>query len=395
MIRVFEALDQEGIIGRWIPEWEHVRFLPQRNVLHHHTVDRHMLETAVKAAALTRDVRRPDLLLVAALFHDIGKGYLGHDHSLYGAQLIHPLAMRLGFSEADCQTLALLIKEHLLLPTVATRRDLDDPQTIASVLTVVPDADSLELLHALSIADGEATGKSAWSQWKAGLVADLVNRVLALMQGAPPAPRPEISQSALEKVKTGLLSVEVIRRDEVFEIEVVSPDRLGLLSIVAGILSILRMDLRSARTRTVDGIAVMTWILALDAHAPDPDEIKILDSLARALDGELDFDARIQERVKGHRRYPGIIVPPPVVTTMNDLATDATILEVRMHDRPGLLYDLTKFISTCGVDIRAAIVATLGAEAFDTFYITEPDGKALSPERSLDLAARIDEHIQG
>lgn len=394
MVQVFEALDQEGIIGKWIPEWEHVRFLPQRNVLHHHTVDRHMLETAVKAAALTRDVRRPDLLLVAALFHDIGKGYADKDHSMYGAELIYPLASRLGFSEADCSTIALLIKEHLLLPTVATRRDLDDPATIASVLAAVPDADSLELLHALSIADGEATGKSAWSKWKAGLVADLVDRVLASMQGVPPAPRPELSEAAYEKVKSGVLSVEVVRRGEIIEIEIISPDHIGLLSIVAGILSILRMDLRSARTRTVDGFAVMTWILALDAHAPDPNEEKILETLQQALDGDLDYEARIQERMRNHRRYPGIIVPPPAVTTMNDLATDATILEVRMHDRPGLLYDLTKFISTCGVDIRAAIVATLGAEAFDTFYITEPDGKALSVERATDLAAQIERQIR-
>ena len=87
MVDVFESLDQEDLFARWIPEWSHVRYLPQRNVLHHHTVDRHMLETAVRAAALTREVHRPDLLLVGALFHDIGKGYLGEDHSEYGAEL--------------------------------------------------------------------------------------------------------------------------------------------------------------------------------------------------------------------------------------------------------------------------------------------------------------------
>ncbi len=85
MLNVFEALDQEGLIERWIPEWGHLRFLPQRNVLHHHTVDRHMLEAAIRAAALTREVHRPDLLLVGALFHDLGKGYPGKDHSEFGA----------------------------------------------------------------------------------------------------------------------------------------------------------------------------------------------------------------------------------------------------------------------------------------------------------------------
>lgn len=393
MIKVFEALDQEGLIGRWIPEWEHVRFLPQRNVLHHHTVDRHMLETAVKAAALTRSVRRPDLLLVGALFHDIGKGFLGKDHSDYGSELIIPLARRLGFSETDVATLSLMVKEHLLLSAIATRRDLDDPQTIASVLSRVPDPDSLELLHALSIADGEATGKAAWSTWKATLVQDLVDRCLAAMQGATAAKRPELTEAQLRKMQSRELSIEIRTREEGYEIEIVSPDRVGLLSIVAGVLSISRMDLRSARTRTVDGVAVMTWLVALDVHSPVPESEQLTIILQKALDGELDINAKIEERIRNFRRFPGIPVPPPLVTASNDIATEATILEVRMHDRPGVLYNLTKIISRFGVDIRAAIVATLGAEAFDTLYITDLQGGALSEERAKTLATQIERHI--
>jgi len=390
MIRVFEALDQEGIIGRWIPEWEHVRFLPQRNVLHHHTVDRHMLETAVKAAALTRKVRRPDLLLVGALFHDIGKGFAGKDHSEYGAELIAPLAQRLGFSASDVHTLALMVHHHLLLPSIATRRDLDDPQTIASVLAVVPDIDTLQLLHALSIADGEATGRTAWTEWKARLVEDLVNRCTDAMQGVDPAPTLELTEAQLRKHRSRELSVEVRSREEGYEIEIVSPDRMGLLSIVAGVLSISRMDLRSARTRTLEDVAVMTWLVALDVHAPVPQEEQILETLRRALDGEIDIAAKIEERVRNYRKFPGIPVPPPLVTATNDIATDATILEVRIHDRPGVLYNITKSISRFGVDIRAAIVATLGAEAFDTLYITDANGGALSEERAKNLAAHIE-----
>jgi [protein-PII] uridylyltransferase len=161
MIDVFEALDQEEIIFSWIPEWNSVRSLPQRNVLHRHTVDRHMVETAVKAAALTRNVHRPDLLLVGALFHDIGKG-TQEDHSERGARLIEPLAKRFGFPQEDIETLKILVLHHLLLSATATRRDLDDPATIASILAVIPDLETLELLHALSIADGEATGRAAW-----------------------------------------------------------------------------------------------------------------------------------------------------------------------------------------------------------------------------------------
>jgi [protein-PII] uridylyltransferase len=393
MIQVFEALDQEGIIGRWIPEWEHVRFLPQRNVLHRHTVDRHMLETAVKAAALTRQVRRPDLLLIAALFHDIGKGFLDKDHSDYGAELMIPLAMRLGFSESDAATLELMVKQHLLLSAIATRRDLDDPATIASVLAVIPDLDTLQLLHALSIADGEATGKAAWSAWKATLVQDLVYRCTQAMQGVAPAKALELSEAQLNKVRSGKLSVEIRGHEEGYEIEIVSPDRMGLLSVVAGVLSISRMDLRSARTRTVDDVAVMRWLVALDVHAPQPGEDQLLALLQKALDGDLDINAKIEERIRNFRRFPGIPVPPPVVSATNDIATDATILEVRMHDQPGVLYNVTKIISRFGVDIRAAIVATLGAEAFDTLYITDPQGGALSEERAKTLATQIERHI--
>ena len=341
----------------------------------------------------TRSVRRPDLLLVGALFHDIGKGFVGKDHSDYGSELIIPLARRLGFSEKDVATLSLMVQEHLLLSAVATRRDLDDPQTIASVLSRVPDPDSLELLHALSIADGEATGKAAWSTWKATLVQDLVDRCLAAMQGATAAKRPELTEAQIRKMQSRELSIEIRTREEGYEIEIVSPDRVGLLSIVAGVLSISRMDLRSARTRTVDGVAVMTWLVALDVHSPVPESEQLTIILQKALDGELDINAKIEERIRNFRRFPGIPVPPPVVTASNDIATEATILEVRMHDRPGVLYNLTKIISRFGVDIRAAIVATLGAEAFDTLYITDVQGGALSEERAKTLATQIERHI--
>jgi [protein-PII] uridylyltransferase len=390
MIDVFEALDQEGLIGRWIPEWSHVRFLPQRNVLHHHTVDRHMLEVAVRAAALTREVHRPDLLLVGALFHDIGKGYLGKDHSEYGADLIEPMAKRLGFGANDSKTLAKMVLHHLLLPTVATRRDIDDPQTIEYVLSLVSGAEELELLHALSIADGEATGRTAWSEWKAGLVESLVARTLSAMQGVTPPPQPELTSAQLVKVAHGELSLEIFPRGDVLDIEIVSPDRVGLLSAVTAVFTVVRLDVRSAKTRTVDGIAVMNWIVNVDINVPTPSREGLLDLIERSLVGTEDLRIRIEERIRSYRRRPGILVPPPVVSAITQIVTDATIIEVRMHDRPALLYTVTTAISEFGVDIRGAIVSTLGAEAFDTLYVTDLNGAPLAPDQALDLADRLE-----
>ena len=390
MIPIFESLDQEDLISRWIPEWSHLRFLPQRNVLHHHTVDRHMLETAVRAAALTREVHRPDLLLVGALLHDIGKGYQGKDHSEYGAELIHPLARRLGFSESDAITLAKMVEHHLLLPTVATRRDIDDPKTIEYVKSLVDNAELLELLHALSIADGEATGRTAWSEWKAGLVENLVERTLAAMQGVTPPPQPELTSLQLAKVADGSLSLEIFDLGDVLNLEIVAPDRVGLLSAITAVFAVTRLDVRSAKTRTVDGIAVMNWIVNVDVNLSTPSSERLLDLIERALIGTEDLRVRIEERIRSYRRRPGILVPPPVVTAITQIVTDATIIEVRMHDRPALLHTVATAITEFGVDIRGAIVSTLGAEAFDTLYVTDLSGAPLAHNQAVDLALALE-----
>ena len=390
MIRVFEALDQDGLIEKWIPEWSHMRFLPQRNVLHRHTVDRHMLETAVHAAALTRTVNRPDILLVAALFHDIGKGFPGKDHSEYGEVLIRPLAQRLGFDEIDCEKIALLVREHLLLSAVATRRDLEDPATIQFVVEKIKEPETLQLLHALSISDGEATGKSGWSDWKAGLVSNLVNKCLAVMSGVKPASQPDLLPVGriTEDLTITILSNEDNRED--IEIEIIAKDQTGLLSAVAGLMTISRFNVRSAKTRTTDGVAVMRWIVELDTNAPMPTAEKLTDQLIKALSGELDLGRKIEERIDNYRRYPGIPTPPPVVFAANDLATNATIIEVRMHDRPGILFSVARAISRFGVDIKSAIVSTLGAEAFDTLYVTDLSGQPLTGERAQLLATKVE-----
>jgi [protein-PII] uridylyltransferase len=388
MVQIFEALDQEEIIFHWIPEWKAVRSLPQRNVLHRHTVDRHMVETAVHAAALTRKVHRPDLLLFSALFHDIGKG-TEEDHSERGVRLIEPIAQRIGFSEDDVETIKLLVKHHLLLSATATRRDLDDPATISSVADVIPDLQTLELLHALSIADGEATGRAAWTEWKAALVAELVTKVELAITDNTVAPQPELSDSQRLKAESGQLAVSIEDRDGVYAIEIVVPDKTGLLSTVAGVLNLLRLDVRSARTKSHGTSAVMQWIVIPDPHAPLLTEKVLHDELQAALDNTKSLARRIEERIEAYAQLPTIPVPDPIVDVFADAATDATIIEVRSHDRPALLFGIGDSITKSNIDIRSAIVTTLGAEAIDTLYVTEIGGGSLSPERAEEVATRL------
>ncbi|MFC7471088.1 HD domain-containing protein [Actinomadura keratinilytica] len=131
---------------------------------------------------MTRRVSRPDLLLVAALLHDIGKGWPG-DHSVAGEIITRDVAGRLGFDRHDTAVLATLVRHHLLLVETATRRDLDDPATVRSVADAVGSQATLELLHALTEADALATGPAAWSAWRDSLVTDLVGRVGAVLAG--------------------------------------------------------------------------------------------------------------------------------------------------------------------------------------------------------------------
>jgi [protein-PII] uridylyltransferase len=393
MVDIFETLDQEEIIFHWIPEWMSVRSLPQRNALHRHTVDRHMVETAVHAAKLTRKVQRPDLLLFAALFHDIGKG-AQEDHSERGVRLIEPIAQRIGFDSKEIEIVKNLILHHLLLSSTATRRDLDDPATIQSVLTAIPDVNTLELLHALSIADGEATGSAGWSDWKATLVNDLVHRVKRAMAGAEVAPQPEVSDEQSALAQMGQLRVSVQEHSSGLAVEVISPDKPGLLSIVAGVLNISRLDVKSARTKTLGSSAVMTWIVTPEPHAPEINETKLHDLIASALVDSTEVEEKLFARAAAYASIPTIPVPDPEVEIFTDAATDATVIEVRSHDRPGLLFRIGAAITQSKVDIRSAIVTTLGAEAIDTLYVTELTGGALSDERANELASHLKQALK-
>ena len=388
MVGIFETLDQEEILFHWIPEWRTVRSLPQRNALHRHTVDRHMVETAVHASKLTRKVHRPDLLLFAALFHDIGKG-AEEDHSERGVRLIEPIARRIGFEEKDIETLKILVRHHLLLSSTATRRDLDDPATIQSVVALIPDANTLELLHALSIADGEATGSAGWSDWKATLVADLVSRARSAIAGIEVAQQPILTEEQIELAAKGELRVNLENHASGYAVEVISPDKPGLLSIVAGVFNISRLDVKSARTKTIGTSAVMYWIVTPEPHAPEITQARLHQLIADALIDSTDVEERILARAKAYASIPTIPVPDPEVEIFTDAATDATVIEVRSHDRPGLLFRIGSAITQSKIDIRSAIVTTLGAEAIDTLYVTELTGGALTPERANEVASHL------
>ncbi len=175
LVSVWEGLDLAGVIEQWIPQWSAVRSRPQRNGVHRHTVDRHLIETVVQARGLLTEVTRPDLLLLAALLHDIGKIPGARDHCETVAPIADTVLRRLGVSDEDRELVVMLVREHLTLIDLATRRDGDDPQTIAMVSKAVGGSLAhLDLLRALTQADASAAGPAAWTDWRSSLLDKLV-----------------------------------------------------------------------------------------------------------------------------------------------------------------------------------------------------------------------------
>src|SRR6266700_2841554 len=372
-VSVWEALDTEGLVTALIPDWERVRNRPQRNPLHTYTVDRHLAEAAAHAATLTREVARPDLLLLAALLHDVGKGWPG-DHSVTGEVVARDVVRRIGLPAADVELVASAVRLHLLLPMVATRRDLDDPVTVKQVATAVGSRALLELLHALAIADGLATGPAAWNDWKATLVADLVRRVEAVLDGAPtPRPAPLREDQLALAAEGG--PAATVRGSEV---TVVAPDRPGLLWRAAGVLASHRLAVRSANATSVGAIAVSVFDVEAEFGDP-PDATLVAADLRRMLQGRLDVEDRLDRRARAARPRAAA-VPAPKVSLVDDASDTATVVEVRAHDAPGLLWRVGRALGECGLDVRAARVETLGAEAVDVFYVTDGDGKPLAAD---------------
>jgi [protein-PII] uridylyltransferase len=399
-VPVLEQLDQEGLLSRMLPEWDRVRSLPQRHPWHRFTVDRHLVEAAAAAAELTRDVDRPDLLLVGALLHDIGKGWPG-DHTDVGVLVVGEVAARMGFGPADVETLVAMVRHHLLLPEVATRRDLDDPLTVDRVVEAIgEDAALLQLLHALAQADGAATSTSAWSPWKAHLVAALVARVAARLGSAPlpePVLEPTEPQVAIPApaIPGGTEPVTVGVEDVLDgqQITFGAPDRPGLFSLCAGVLALNQLDVRAARVSVQEARATLVFAVRPRFGRPPVPEI-LADGVRAALEGTLPLAERLRQREKDYSqdRSPG---RPPRISWFDAEATGITgLVEVRATDRAGLLHRLTAALADEGLDVSSATVETLGADAVDAFYVCDPAGTPIDPaqrrraEQALVAAAR-------
>lgn len=379
---VIEALDQMDLFVRILPEWAPNRSRPQRNAYHQFTVDRHLCEAAALAADLVDRVDRPDLLVLGALLHDIGKGYPG-DHTEVGMELVAEIAHRMGYPPTDVDVLVAMVEHHLLLPDVATRRDLEDPDTIAEVSRKARTVQTLRLLGALTEADSVATGPSAWSKWKASLVRELVARCAHVMEGGDideitsrfPTPEHRQMMEAGERLVLG----------EGDTLVVIAPDQHGMFSRVAGALALSGLRVLLAAAHSEYGMALERFqvesTLGLEIDWP-----QVTAYVEQALAGRLAIEARLAERISTYEVVPDLAPKPviaPKITVDNESSSTATIIELAAQARMGLLSRVTSAMSQLGLDILSAKVQDLGGDVVHAYYVRDHDGQKVTDDHHM------------
>lgn len=391
---VWEGLHAVGLIDRWLPEWAAVDSRPQRNPVHRHTVDRHLLESVVEAGRLVREVGRPDLLLIAAVLHDIGKIAGAHDHSHEGGVITARIVARMGLPEPDAQVVVRLVREHLTLIDLATRRDLADPATVAAAWSAAGESpDGLDLLRCLTIADAKSVGAAAWTEWRAGLLEALVRAARECGHGRPATDSGETASVASRRPDppgTTTPRVEISALPGAFQVDIVDRDRIGLFADTAGLFAALGLTVRTAVLRTEDGIAYDEWHVETPS-GDAPDVARLLRGLERLAAGDRSPLGDLHRK----RTFARRAIPEPHRQTrafvLPEAASAATVIEVRGEDRLGLLHDLGVTFADAGLSVRSAHIATYAGQTLDTFYLTDASGRPLSPGKvAATVAAVID-----
>jgi [protein-PII] uridylyltransferase len=457
--RTLRWINEAGVLGRFIPAFDHAAGLMQFNMYHHYTVDEHLIRAVGNIAAIDRGelkeehplaseiikrIKSRAVLYVAILLHDIGKGLPG-DHSEVGAAIARSLGPRFGLSPADTQAVVWLVRDHLVMSDTAQKRDIADPKTVRDFVAAVQSPELLRLLLVLTVADIRAVGPGVWNGWKGQLLRELYYEAEALMSGGDATParaaRIAAAKAGLAKRLADLaadqrertlsrhydnywlsfneamlehnarltagadargellaLSAESDDFRAVTEIVVYTPDHPGLFSKLAGAIAVSGGSIVDAKAfTTTDGFALDVFSVQDSEGGPFGDPGRV-ERLRQTIAKVLSGEIRPRLALAGRARKKrtDAFKVQPRVNFDNEASTTATVLELEGLDRQGLLYEVTHAIFESGLSISSSIVATYGERAVDTFYVRDGFGhKVIHPERLKSIEARLVKALEG
>ncbi len=438
------AMNEAGVLGRFVPEFGRIVAMVQFNMYHHYTIDEHLIRaigilSSIEKGALESElplsteiigeVQNRRALYVALLTHDVAKG-MEEDHSIAGAKIARRLSLRLGLSASEAETAAWLVENHLVMSQFAQSRDLSDPKTIADFANIVQSPERLKLLLLLTVADIRAVGPGIWNGWKGQLLRSLYYETEPVLGGGYTKTARQIRiQAAEQQLRTALAGwpakeidrfiarhypaywlktdtdrqaqhAHLLRRVEteplplateirsdafrsLTELTLVTRDNPRLLMLFAGACAAAGANITSAQISTTrDGYALDTLSLQR-AFAHDDEEIDRAQKIARVIGQVLDGKRQLETLMTNlprPRQRLDAFSVPPEVVIDNTLSDDLTVIEVQALDRPGLLYDVTAELAQLGLDISSAHIATFGEKAVDVFYVTDRAGKKVTSD---------------
>src|SRR5579863_2825361 len=440
-------MNEAGVFGRFVPDFGRVVAQMQYDMYHVYTVDEHTLfaigilhkieEGELKdevplATAIAPTIVSRRALYLATLLHDIAKGR-GGDHSQLGEEIALKMGPRLGLTDEETETVAWLVRWHLLMSNTALKRDLGDPQTIRAFVERVQSPERLKLLLVLTVADIRAVGPKVWNGWKAALLRELYHSAFDLMTGGIAAVArdsriAEAQAAARERLRdftddefaafvargypfywlsldaeTHARQARLMREADrsaaplivekrvdsqraVTEVTIYTADHAGLFSRIAGAFAMCGANIVDAKIMTMsNGMALDTFWVQDNDGGP----IERADKLARlsvifekVLTGDVSADRELARPPAIQSRTSVFTVPPRVLID-NQASRTHTVIEVNGRDRPGLLHELTRELTRLNLQISSAKISTYGEKVVDVFYVKNLFGHKVEHEQKL------------
>jgi len=442
-------LNESGIMGRFLPDFGRVVAQMQYDMYHVYTVDEHTIRAigilyGIETGRLKKEhsiacsvigeIESRRVLYLALLLHDIAKGR-GGDHSLLGADIALELGRRFSFSEWETQTVSWLVKHHLLMSSLAFKRDIEDPQTVKDFIKIVQSPERLRLLLVLTVADIRAVGPNVWSAWKAGLLKELFWRAQEALSGVGP---PEHRQVRVEKVKDALMrslsewsqkkildlfehfhekywlgvdpelqvrhaklmvSEDILGKGfkidfhydyekEILEVSVYAPDHPGLFASISGAISLMGASIVDAKIQTLNnGMALDSFLvqsLRSSGKTKNIDVHRLRSKVEDAIQGKISVSKELSKARQSIMlsRSMAFKIPPGVLID-NNASQNYTVIEINGRDRPGLLYDVTSVLTKMGIQISSSHISTYGERVVDVFYVKDIFGLKIISESKL------------